>query len=89
MSQWYVSLWDSGAVPDGAPYTTVVHAITEQGAEFLARVEMAGEVWDDGAAADLNIPTVDAWAQHFADDIHLVDCFDLDTFIAKHRGDKL
>jgi hypothetical protein len=74
--RFYVTMtWDDW--PEGGSYGTVVTAQDCSDAEFQCILEMAfsRENEDDSAAHYL---------EHYANDWHPVDCFDLDEFIATH-----
>ena len=79
MKRFYVTMtWDD--FPEGGSYGTVVEAETPDEAEGACRQEMAesyAEHDDEHNAA--------YYLETYGDDWHLIDCFDLDEFIARHK----
>lgn len=95
MTRWYVTMtWDNW--PEGGSYGTVIEAETSDEAEEICRDEMAeircepGDLTDeDRADPDFDPADYDSepeyWLKAYAHEWHLVDCFDLDEFIARHQ----
>ncbi|MCR9254748.1 MAG: hypothetical protein NXI16_01480 [Alphaproteobacteria bacterium] len=80
MTRFYVTMtWDNW--PEGGSYGTVVEAENHDQAEELCRQKMAE--WradEDQTAKEVRESHEHEW--------HVVDCFDLDAFIAQHSRDK-
>ena len=92
--RFYVTLtWDDW--PEGGSYGDIVEAKDEAEAELKVRIQMAQSreeeqfLYDD-ADDDDDIPEpteleLIALAASYSDDWHVVDCFDLDEFIERHK----
>jgi hypothetical protein len=78
MKRFYVTMtWDD--FPEGGSYGTVVEAEDHEEAEKLCRLEMA-QIRVEGGSGD------GCTAEEYpTDDWHLIDCGDLDEFIARHH----
>lgn len=90
MPRFYVTMtWDN--FPEGGSYGTIVTAADTEEAEGLVREEMAAHregLYD--ADLDLDDQSVvdaetDRIVETYINAWHLVDCFDLDAFIGRHR----
>lgn len=91
--RWYVSAtWDDW--PGGGSYGTVVTAATRGEAEALCWREMAAAHIDSLAPSenlradvtdDMISAEVDRVVDAYIEDWFIVDCFDLDEFVARHR----
>lgn len=82
MPRFYVTMtWDDW--PEGGSYGTVVEAEDHDAAEDAAKWEMAASRAEERDMA--GDPGMDQEIfDTYADQWHVVDCFDLDTFIADH-----
>ncbi len=79
-TRFYVTMtWDDW--PEGGSYGTVVEATDYEVAEALCRQEMAASRCDDPD----NDEEVSEVLETYADEWEVVDCFDLDQFIADHQ----
>ena len=77
--RFYVTMtWDNW--PDGGSYGTVVEAESAEDAELQCRAEMARSRLGEG------YETIAEVIDQYGDDWHVVDCWDLDEFIGRHRA---
>lgn len=78
MTRFYVTLtWHDW--PEGGSYGTIVEAKDHEEAEKMARAEMRATYAEEGDYDD------DDYLDERDHNWHLVDCFDLDQFIERHK----
>lgn len=84
MPRFYITLtWDDW--PEGGSYGTVVEAEDTEKAEVAAKLEMAQlRTEDSDSESDDSFDPVQEFLENYENDWHVVDCFDLDGFIANH-----
>lgn len=80
--RFYVTMtWDDW--PEGGSFGTVVNAETAEEAEVSCRIEMAMSRATESGLHDKDV--IEQMFAEYGDHWHLVDCFDLDDFIAQHK----
>lgn len=80
--RYYVTMtWDDW--PEGGSYGTVVRANSSDHAEELCREEMAQSRAESYDAKEDESRWL-YWLENYRSDWHLVDCSDLDQFLAQH-----
>lgn len=80
--RYYVTMtWDDW--PDGGSYGTVVRASDHEHAEELCREKMA-RVRTEGIDTFDPESKIKWWLENYGSEWHLVDCFDLDEFVARN-----
>jgi len=84
MSRFYTTLtWDNW--PEGGSYGDIVEAANSTEAEAMVRLMMAASRLDDESEDESeDEDEVQRIMEEHADDWHLVDCWDVDDFIARH-----
>jgi hypothetical protein len=77
MTRFYVTMtWDD--FPEGGSFGTVIDAADHAEAEALCRREMAETRADEDTSAEY-------YLEHYGPEWNVIDCFDLDDFIERHR----
>lgn len=80
MTRFYVTLtWHDW--PEGGSYGTIVEAPNSLAAENLAREEMRASYAEESDYDDDD----DNYLDDLSRDWHVVDCFNLDDFIERHK----
>ena len=85
MTRFYVTVtWDDW--PEGGSYGTIVEAENDDIAKVMVFEEMARARADERTqdAGDVEPEDWQEILSSYADDWHVVDCFDLDEFIDRH-----
>ena len=87
MTKHYVTMtWDN--FPEGGSFGAVIEAENHDLAEKLCRQEMADSRADedthDGFGLEGDECDADWFLDSYASEWHVIDCFDLDAFLAEH-----
>ena len=78
MKRFYVTMtWHD--FPEGGSYGTVVEAEDHEQAAAMCRTEMAHFGSENGHQTEAEM------LEYYNDDWELIDCFDLDEFIERHK----
>jgi hypothetical protein len=83
MSHFYTTLtWDNW--PEGGSYGDTVEAANSTEAEAMMRLMMAASRLEEQGGNVDDDDEVQRIVEEYGDDWHLVDCWDVDDFIARH-----